>query len=155
MGGHDLLTTALKKIILKQVTVNNESFSQNTLTKYDKLLEDGIEEESVSVITTDGDCLALHSKYLNIYNDLSSSHFNKLWILYIEMVDLLHMNLMVERSGNSSIYLNFLRLMLPTHMTHMTHFVGTGQNNYTRSLYWFLQEMSALNPTVHEEFKKG
>ena len=155
MRGHDLLTTALKKIILKQVTVNNESLSQNTLTKYDKLLEDGIEEESVSVITTDGDCLALHSKYLNIYNDLSSSHFNKLWILYIEMVDLLHMNLMVERSGNSSIYLNFLRLMLPTHMTHMTHFVGTGQNNYTRSLYWFLQEMSALNPTVHEEFKKG
>ena len=111
MRGHNLLTTALKKIILKQVIVNNESLSQNTLTKYNKLLEDGIEEESVSVITTDGDCLALHSKYLNIYKDLSSSHLNKLWILYIEMVDLLHMNLMVERSGNSSIYLNFLRLM--------------------------------------------
>ena len=96
MRGHDLLTTALKEIILQQVTVNNESLFQNILTKYDKLLEDGIGEESVSVITTDGDCLALHLKYLNICNDLSFSHLNKLWILYIEMVDLLHMNLMVE-----------------------------------------------------------
>ena len=96
MRGHDLLTTSLKKIILQKVIVNNESFFQNILTKYDKLLEDGIGEESVSVITTDGDCLALHLKYLNICNDLSFSHLNKLWILYIEMVDLLHMNLMVE-----------------------------------------------------------
>ena len=96
MRGHDLLTTALKEIILQQVTVNNESLFQNILTKYDKLLKDGIGEESVSVITTDGDCLALHLKYLDTCNDLSFSHLNKLWILYIEMVDLLHMNLMVE-----------------------------------------------------------
>ena len=92
MRGHDLLTTALKKIILQQVIVNNEFLFRNILTKYDKLFEDGIGEESASVITTDGDCLALQSKYLNICHDLTSSHLNKLWILYIEMVDLLHMN---------------------------------------------------------------
>ena len=45
-------------------------------------------------------------------------------------------------------YLQKLRLMLPD-------FAGNGHNSYTRSLYWFLQEMFALNPTVHEEFKKG
>ena len=39
-------------------------------------------------------------------------------------------------------------LMLP-------YFAGTGHNNYTRSYYWFLQEIPALNRTVHEEFKKG
>ena len=145
---HDLLTTPLKKIILLQVIVNNESFFQNILTKYDKLLEDGIGEESVSVITTDGDCLVSHSKYMNICNDLSSSYLNKLWILHIEMVDLLHMNLMAERSGNWSMYLHSLRLMLP-------YFTRTGHNSHTRSFYWFLQETSPLNPTVHEEFKKG
>ena len=42
MRGHDLLTTALKKIILQQVIVNNESLFQNIFTKYDMLLEDGI-----------------------------------------------------------------------------------------------------------------
>ena len=64
------------------------------------------------------------------------------------MVDLIHMDLMADRSGNWSMYLHSLRLMLPC-------FTGTGHNNYTRSLYRFLQEMPALNPTVHEEFKKG
>ena len=53
MRSHDLLTTTLKKIILQQVIVNNESLFQNVLTK---LLENGIGEESVSVITADGDC---------------------------------------------------------------------------------------------------
>ena len=62
--GHDLFTTALKKIILQQVIVNNEFLFQNIFTKHDKVLEDGLREESVSVTTTDGDCLALHSKYL-------------------------------------------------------------------------------------------
>ena len=42
MRVHDLLTTALKKIILQQVIVNNESHFQNIFTKYDMLLEDGI-----------------------------------------------------------------------------------------------------------------
>ena len=45
-------------------------------------------------------------------------------------------------------YLYSLRLVLP-------YFAGTGHKNYTRSLFWFRQEMSALNPTVHEEFTKG
>ena len=126
--GHDLFTTALKKIILQQVIVNNEFLFQIIFTKHDKVLEDGIGEESVSVITADGDCLALHSKYFNTCNDLSSSYLNKLWILYIEMVDLLYTNLMAECSGNWNMYLHYvLRLMLP-------YFAGTGHNNYTRSL---------------------
>ena len=54
MRGHNLLTTALKKIILQQVIVNNESLFQNIFKKYDTFLEDGIGEEFVSVITTDG-----------------------------------------------------------------------------------------------------
>ena len=45
-------------------------------------------------------------------------------------------------------YLHSLRLMLP-------YFTGTGHNSHTRSFYWFLQETPPLNPTVHEEFKKG
>ena len=111
MRGHNLLATSLKNIIFQQVVVKNESLFRNILTKYDKLLEDGIGEESVSAITTDGDCLALHLKYF--CNDLSSSHLKELWILYIEMVDLLHMNLMAERSGNWSMYLHSLKLTLP------------------------------------------
>ena len=37
----------------------------------------------------------------------------------------------------------------------LPYFAGTGHNNYKRSLYRSLTEMSALNPAVHEELKKG
>ena len=117
MRDHDLLTKALGNIIIQQVILI--ILFQNILPKYDKLLEDGIGEKSVA---TDSDCLALHSKYLNICNDLSFPALNKLWILYIKMDDLLYMNLIAERSGNWSIYLHSLRLVL-------TYFAGTGHNN--------------------------
>ena len=64
------------------------------------------------------------------------------------MVDILHLNLMAERAGNWELYLYSLKCMLP-------YFAGTGHNNYTRSFYWFLQEMTSLKPEVLEEFQKG
>ena len=79
---------------------------------------------------------------------LSVSKLNQLWLLYIEMVDILHMNLMAERTGNWSMYLRSLEAMLP-------FFAGTGHNHYTRSVYWFLQEMSTLKPNILNEFENG
>ena len=64
------------------------------------------------------------------------------------MVDLLRMNLLAERTGTWDMYLHSLKSMLPL-------YVGTRHNNYTRSIYCFLQEMSELNPTVLNEFRKG
>jgi hypothetical protein len=129
-------------------SVNNESLFQNVAIKYDKHLKIGVDKGSIPMISTDEDCLAVQSEFLKFCEALSSSHLNKLWILYMEMVDLLHMNLMAERSGNWDMYLFYLKCMLP-------YFAGTGHNNYTRSVYWFLQEMSEVNPKVLEEFKKG
>ena len=64
------------------------------------------------------------------------------------MVDLLHMNLMAECSGNWNLYIYSLKCMLP-------YFAGTGHNNYARCIYWFLQEMTSLKPKILEEFQKG
>ena len=136
MRAHDLLST-----------VNNESLFQNVAIKYDECLKNGVDEESIP-INTGRDYLAIESEFSKLCEALPASHVNKLWILYMEMVDLLHTDLMAERSGNWDMYLFSLKCMLP-------YFSGTGHNNYTRSVYWFLQEMSALHPKVLEEFKKG
>ena len=105
-------------------------------------------EETVSKIAIDEECLALQSEFSKVCEALSTSKLNERWILYMEMVDLLHMNLMAERSGDWDMYLFSLKCMLP-------YFAGTGHNNYARSVYWFLQEMTELNPKVQEEFEKG
>ena len=85
---------------------------------------------------------------MKLRNDLSASDTNKLWLVYLDMVDILHMNLTAERTGNWELYLHSCRCMLP-------YFAATGHNNYTKSLYWFLQEMQELKPTVLQQFKDG
>ena len=65
------------------------------------------------------------------------------------MVDLLQLNIAAERSGNWENYLASLKEMLP-------YFVAMGHINYTRCVYWFVQEMTEnLNPLVLNQFQKG
>ena len=68
-------------------------------------------------------CIAmLENKINEIKKKLVGSETNKLWLIYMEMVDILNLNLMAERSGNWKLYLSSLRDMLPL-------FDGSGWNN--------------------------
>ena len=77
----------------------------------------------------DVDCISmLESKIEDIKKERSKSETNKLWLTYIQMVDILNANLMAERSGNWGLYHSSLQDML-------TFLAGSGRNNYTKSLY--------------------
>ena len=97
----------------------------------------------------DVDCISmLESKIEDIKKELSKSETNKLWLTYIQMVDILNANLMAERSGNWGLHRSSLQDML-------TFFAGSGRNNDTKSLYWFLQEMTTLSRDILKEFEKA
>ena len=49
------------------------------------------------------------------------------------MVDILNSNVMAERCGDWELYLSSIQYMLPI-------LAGSGRNNYTKSIYWLLQE---------------
>lgn len=105
MRAHDL-STALKKIILKQIAVSNDAPFQDVAAKCEELLENGVID------------------LFSVWNR------NKFWVLSIKTVDLFHINLMVERSRSWNIYLYIysLECILP-------YFPGTGHNSYGRSLH--------------------
>ena len=63
------------------------------------------------------------------------------------MIDLLHINLMAERSESWDMHIYSLECMLT--------FAGTGHNNCSRSLFWFVQEMTELRPRILNEFQRG
>ena len=83
-----------------------------------------------------------------VKESLIRSDLNKFWLLYVNMVELLYNNLMAERCGLWDLYKYSLRKMLP-------YLAGTGRNNYTRSVFWFLQEMDNLNDEISKEFREG
>ena len=58
------------------------------------------------------------------------------------------MNLHAERLGDWNAYIKSLKLMLP-------FFASSGHRNYTKCLYWFLQEIENLPPTITERFVNG
>ena len=137
MRANDLTTTVLKKIIIEHI--DDGDFIKSALTAYDTYLASEIPMN----FEIDVDCISmLESKIEDIKKELSKSETNKLWLTYIQMVDILNANLMAERSGNWGLHLSSLQDMLP-------FFAGSGRNNYTKSLYWFLQE------DILEEFEKG
>lgn len=74
-----------------------------------------------------------------------------MWIQYIEMVALLRLYIRAERTGDWYLHLKTSRDMLP-------YFAAAGHNNYTKSLWCYLQDMDDLkktNPTVYQSFEDG
>ena len=94
------------------------------------------------------DICKLQERIDEIKRELYESETNGLWLRYLEMVDILNSNVMAERCGDWELYLSSLQNMLP-------FLAGSGPNNYTKSIYWFLQEMAVLCPDILAEFKKG
>ena len=145
MRAHDLLYTALKSILMEQF--EDPSIIKNASGLYDVYT---IKHSSVPL---DFECdetavSSILDEIETIKNKLSVSALNRFWTMYMEMVEILSNNLMAERCGLWDLYLSSLKQMLP-------YLAGTGRNNYTRSIYWFLQEMTLLNEDYINEFKKG
>ena len=146
MRAHDLLSTVLKKKILNQITIDKQCLDLIE-KKYNSIIEKSLGDLK-DLEKDDKEISIIIKKFEDLCKVLSTCQLNKLWLLYIDMVDLLHTNLMAERLGYWDMYLKSLKEMLP-------YFAGCGHNNYTRSVYWFLLEMNKLPIAVLEEFEKG
>ena len=95
---HNLLVTVLKKTIVRQIDSMNPD---ELISYYDQLLDSGLRENDISSITNVEACNTFLSEYTKVCEKLSVSKLNQFWLLYIEMVDILHMNLMAEQTGNT------------------------------------------------------
>ena len=74
-----------------------------------------------------------------------------LWLQYMSMNDLMKKFIRAERLGNWILHLQSLQEML-------TYFAACGHNNYAKSVWLYLQQMSTLekdNPSVYRDFLNG
>ena len=83
----------------------------------------------------------LESKYLTA----------KLWLEYMEMVNITRAFIRSERTGDWSLQLRTLQDMLP-------YLAASGHDIYTKSLYVYLKQVIRLgnrHPDVHRQFTQG
>ena len=145
MKAHDLLYTVLKIILFDQI--DDSSVTQHASGMYDLYTSN----QSFGHLNFDqnNDTIDLIlDEVEKVKVKLSGTERNRFWLIYREMVEILCINLMAERCGLWDLYLSTLSQMLP-------YFAGIGRNNYTRSVYWFLQEMVYLDEEISVEFRKG
>ena len=75
----------------------------------------------------------------------------RLWITYIDLIDVLRQFIIGERTGNWLLHLESLQSMLPLSSV-------TGHANYTRSARIYLQQMQNLpqtHPWLYDQFMRG
>jgi hypothetical protein len=81
--------------------------------------------------------------------ELMTMRTAKLWLQYIDMVNILRTFLKAERTGNWQLHLQAIREMLP-------YFAASGHSLYAKSAYIYLQMMTDLpnsHPDVHKKFE--
>lgn len=75
----------------------------------------------------------------------------RLWLQYMEMVDILFKFIKAERTGNWDLHLKMVHKMLP-------YLSAAGHHNYTKSLHIYPQKMDKLketHPEVYSQFQEG
>ena len=82
---------------------------------------------------------------------LQTSRNSKLWLQYMDMVDIIRKFLKAERTGHWKLHLQALQDMLP-------YLAASGHNLYTKSVYLYLQDMMKLQVQrrqVYTNFLQG
>ena len=100
----------------------------------------------------DESCISQLQEILSTQKEsLCTSRTAKLWIQYMDMVDVMKKYIRAERTGNWKLHLEATLDMLP-------YFAAAGHNSYLKSSLLHLQQMAELesdNPEVYHHFMNG
>ena len=94
MRGHDILSTALMKIMVIKLS-NTKLIYFSTSRIYEKYFD----TEANILDLPDDSISGILNALLKLCQALKHSETNELWRIYIDIVELLHMNIMAEGTG--------------------------------------------------------
>ena len=115
---------------------------------YDAVMVESVTLESLQSSQVMRD---INQKLMDGKADMHNQLTAKLWLQYLDMVTILQTFVKAERTGNWQLHLQTLYKMLP-------YLAAAGHNNYTKSVYLYLQNMGRLqerHPEVYQHFQNG
>jgi 5'-3' exonuclease len=157
--GHLLVDAALNaKLVSKVFQMNLPSDGDSERTVPAELndagdLFDGLMsgDQAVSDIESSKVMEVIGDKINQVIDTIRDQRTARLWLQYMEMVDIIRLFLKSERTGDWMLHLNILRAMLP-------YLAASGHRHYTKCLHIYLQLMTELpkdHPEVHQKFLQG
>ena len=85
---------------------------------------------------------------IDLESELSKSSLFTLWLQYINIIDILHLNIYAERTGCWESYVKNVRLMLP-------YMAAANRDKYAKLLRWLLDEFEKIPEEVKSQFLQG
>jgi len=170
--GHFLVQAALVQMLLEYLSTPADTYESNISTGSDAIqclggclsqaclselaaLYDHVASNGVAVAEEMPPCesLVVVEQKLDLLKSTLRDHCRtaRLWIAYIEYVDIIRQFLIAERTSNWLLHLDVVQRMLPV-------FAVTGHINYARSARLYVQQMRHLpdtQPWLHEQFMSG
>ena len=133
--GHFLVDAALNASVVKKAAEHEgtQNAIDDALQKFDKVLQ----STETEVEAQYADLVAVEERLKDVKDQLQQSPNGKLWVQYMEMMDILRSALRGQRTSQPKLYFKALQSMLP-------FFAASGHNNYTKSAHLFLQDMVHL-----------
>ena len=135
---------------VEESTIDQEDMPFQNLEAASEVLDRLLDGECSSYLSPE--ILNSISATINeVKGTLSTLRTGKLWLQYMDMVEILCRFIKAECTGNFSLHLSVVQEMLP-------YFAASGHNSYTKSAYIYLQTMQSFkddHPVVHDLFQAG
>lgn len=94
-------------------------------------------EVSAEVVASSQELDWIEAKLSETKSKLLTSRTSRLWLQYMEMLDILRRFIKGERTGNWNLHLHCMKEMLP-------YLAASGHSLYAKSVYIYLQQMQTL-----------
>ena len=135
MRGHFLVDAALNATLVMKACEHEgiQKEIDRALQKFDQVLQSTETELGTEVEAI----VSIERSLRDVKDQIQQSPNGKLWVQYMEMMDILRSALRGQRTSQPKLYFKALQSMLP-------FFAASGHNNYTKSAHLFLQDMMDL-----------
>lgn len=153
--GYFMIDLVLNKLLMEELTLCKSSKLEweGALLKANGLFDD-LMAGKISLEEVESNTLleSIQEEIYTFKEVLSSeSRTAKLWLQFMQMVDILKCYIRGERTGDWLMHRGSLYKKLP-------YFAAAGHNPYTKSSYIYLEQMNQLestHPNVHAQFSNG
>ena len=136
-----LAVSALKRILLNHATVEEQAAIDAAQKLFSELMAN--EKEQPLRLDPENEVIKRMDMAIDAIKQrlVKQGPVSQLFLMLIEIHDILIMNLNSERLSDWNMYVQSLRLMLP-------YLAAAGHHNYTKSIVWFLQQIDDMDPVL-------
>ena len=134
---HSTLSTILLNAVIDKYGIDISLFKEH----YERSLNGETDEELLHDVRTNEATIFLKNKIAEMRKDIENhSRTDKLWILYMDYVEIMKLFVTAERTSDWELHLFSVSKMLNL-------FAATGHMNYAKCARLYLQEMQGLSET--------